>query len=148
MNWLRRRTAGRFAMLAAPLGLALTLGACSGLEDRLNEVAPKYGALPGHKALVFNADNERLIWVSGKGTQLDAIELAQIMCTRASMNPDACKLVYVDDHKLYDPLTGDSYVPDSPEIADVLYEAGVPTKLPEAPANADQASGCFIGLFC
>ena len=148
MNWSQCRTAGRFAMLAAPLGIALSLAACSGLADRLDAVAPQYGALPDHKAMVFHADNDRLVWVSGKDTQLDAIQLAQIMCTRASMNPDDCKLVYVDAHKLYDPLTGDSYAPDSPELADVLYEAGVPTKLPDTAQADDAESGCFLGLFC
>jgi hypothetical protein len=145
-----RSARGSRGRLAACLTLALPLlSACTGLEDRLNDAAPKYGALPGHKAMVFNADNERLVWVSGKDSQLDAIQLAEILCAHASMDPDECKIVYVDEYKLYDPLTGESYAPDSPGLNDVLYEAGVPTKLPEPPRD-DQGDerACFLGIFC
>lgn len=136
----------RTATLVALGSSLLFSSGCTTLEDRLEAVAPKYAALPGHKALVFNADNERLAWVSGKTSQLDAIQLAEILCTRASMDPDTCRLVDVDGHKLYDPVTNAAYVPDSPELASVLYEAGVPTRLPQ-PAEPE-GSSCFLGLFC
>ena len=131
---------------AACLGLAALfplLAACTGLEHRMAELQPKYAALPGHKAMVFNEDNDRLVWVSGKGSQLDAIQLAEILCSRASMNPDECKLVSVDDHRLYDPVREEAYPPDSPELADILYEAGISAKTPK-----DDESSCFLGLFC
>ena len=129
----------------AGLGFSLLLSACTTLHDRLEAVAPQYQALPGHKALVFNTDTERLAWVSGKGSQLDAIQLAEILCTRASMDPDECRLVDVDGYKLYDPVEDKVYAPDTPELADVLYEAGIPSKLPEP---ASEQSSCFLGFFC
>jgi hypothetical protein len=132
--------------LVACLGIAASLSllpACGGLQSRMAELQPKYAALPSHKAMVFNADNDRLVWVSGKGSQLDAIQLAEILCTRASMNPDECKLVSVDDHRLYDPVNEEAYPPDSPELADILYEAGIPAKLAEK-----EESSCFLGVFC
>ncbi len=142
---LSARSLTRMAALAG-LGLPLLLAGCTTLEDRLNAVAPQYRALPDHKALVFNTDTERLAWVSGKGSQLDAIQLAEILCTRASMNPDECRLVDVDGHKLYDPVENKAYAPDTPELADALYETGIPAKLPEPAEGGD--SSCFLGLFC
>ncbi|HLG86465.1 MAG TPA: hypothetical protein VKZ79_04635 [Alphaproteobacteria bacterium] len=128
------------------LSLSLLLAGCTTLEDRLDAVAPQYRALPSHKALVFNTDTERLAWVSGKGSQLDAIQLAEILCTRASMDPNECRLVDVDGHKLYDPVEDRAYPPDTPELADALYETGIPTKLPQPPQTEN--SSCFLGLFC
>jgi hypothetical protein len=149
----RPRPAARFSMGrktrpaagTASLVVAMLLTACSGVQEQMAELGPRYAALPDHKAMVFNADNSRLAWVSGKGSQLDAIQLAEILCTRASMNPDECRMVDVDGHRLYDPVSGTTFPPDSDALADVLYEAGVPAKIP---AHADSESSCFLGLFC
>jgi hypothetical protein len=82
------------------------------------ELGPKYATLTDHKAMIFNADNSRLVWVSGKGSQLDAIQLAEILCGHASMDPDACRLVDVDGHRLYDPVSKTAFPPDSPALMD------------------------------
>src|SRR5438128_1381123 len=104
------------------------LTACGMDRETMDTYAKTYESLPGHKAMFLNTDNSRFIWVSDKGTQLDAIQLGQILCKHAASSPDDCVLVYVDGHQLFDPVDGVAIPPDSSDLADVLYEAGVPMR--------------------
>ena len=118
----------RIVSLVALIASAGAVSACTSISQELKGVMPAYTALPGHKALVINTHNDRFVWASDKGSQLDAIQMVQILCTHASDDPDACYVVYVDDHKIYDPVKGVSLPPDSHDLADVLYQAGADTQ--------------------
>src|ERR1700690_1726366 len=89
-------------VLGGPL---MILTGCGVGTAEMEQYSKTYSALADHKAMFVNTDNLRFVWVSGKGSQLDAIQLAQLLCTHSSTEPEDCKLVYVDSHQLYDPVS-------------------------------------------
>ena len=116
------------------------ISACSISQTRLDTYAGPYNALKGHKALFLNEGNDRFFWASEKGSQLDAIQLAQLLCTHGASEPEDCKLIYVDDQMVYDPVDRVTVPPRSTEVADVMYEAGLgfQPSHPIQPAPASQ----------